>query len=105
MSEASSLSENEIKRLANTQAERETFVKSTIVFVSVWLVGFLTFSFVPERHYRILNYDVTLPVIYFVGFFFLAFFAGLFTRWIVKDSAYEKYYALYKEQQKQPIKS
>jgi hypothetical protein len=95
------LSEKEIENLANSRAEHDAFVKSTVVFVGVWLVGFVTFPFVPDRHYRVYSYIVSLRILYFIASFLVAFVAGLVTRWVVKDSAYEKYYTFYKEQQKQ----
>ena len=95
------LSEREIETLAKSQAEKEVFMKSTVVFILVWLVGILTLPIVPDWHYLIYGYIVSFRIIYFIASFFVAFFAGLFTRWLVKDSAYEKYYTLYKEQQKQ----
>jgi hypothetical protein len=100
MLESKVLSEKEIESLAKSQAEREAFFKSSVVFVLVWLVGFLTLTLVPDAHYRLFDYIVSLQVIYFIASFFVAFFLGLFTRWVVKDSAYDKYYMLYKEQQK-----
>lgn len=103
VSENRMLTEREIERLAESQAEREAFVKSTIVFVVIWIVGFLTLPLVPEVHYRLAGFIVSLRIIYFIASFFAAFFAGLITRWIIKDNAYEKYYAQYKEQLRQPI--
>lgn len=102
MSENRMMTDGEIQRLANSQAEREAFVKSTVVFVVVWVAGFVTLPFVPDVHYRLASFIVSLRIVYFVVSFFIAFFAGLITRWITKDSAYEKYYMQYKEQQKQP---
>lgn len=84
------LSEEEIETLANSQAEKEAFMKSTVAFVLTWLAGFLVIGFIP-RHFIRYNY-VTIS-------FIVAFVAGLITRWIVKESAYKKYYILYKEQQ------
>jgi cell division protein FtsW (lipid II flippase) len=95
------LTEEEIKALANNRAEKEAFVKSTVVFVLVWVAGFLIIPFLQERSYRVLGFIVSVRTLCVVVSFFAAFFAGLVTRWIVKESAYEKYYTLYKEQQKQ----
>jgi hypothetical protein len=90
------MSDREIERLANSHAEREAFVKSTVVFVVVWVVGALIFLFLPYVDSRFTGY---LSTGFFVSFF-VAFFGGLITRWLVKESAYEKFYALYKEQKK-----
>lgn len=101
MPETRVLTEGEIERLARSQAEREAFVKSTTAFVLVWLAGFLAFLFVPDHHYRFLGCIVSLRLGCFLGSFLVAFVAGLVTHFMVRDSAYEKYYTLYKEQMKQ----
>lgn len=100
MSENRMLTDKEIENLANSHAEKEAFMKSTIVFVLVWLAGFLTLPLVPDRSYLFLRNVISLRVLYFVVSFLVAFVAGLITRWIVKESAYEKFYTFYKEQQK-----
>ena len=93
--------EKEIENLAKTQAEKEAFVKSTIVFVLLWAAGFVILPFIKEGSYRIINFVVSVRVLCVAVSFFVAFAAGLITRWVVKDSAYEKFYRFYKEQQKQ----
>ena len=95
------LTEREIETLAKNRAENEAFVKSTIVFISMAAASFLVLPFIQERSLRILNYLVSLRALYVVVAFLVAFFAGLITRWLVKEGAYEKYYTLYKEQQRQ----
>ena len=95
------LAEKEIEALANSRAEREAFVKSTAVFILVWAVSFLAIPFVPSSSIRVFQSVVSVRFVYVIGSFLAAFVVGLITRWLVKESAYEKYYALYKEQLKQ----
>jgi len=95
------LTEREIETLANNCAEREAFVKSTIVFVAIWAASFLFLPFVHERFIRIFVYIVSQRALYVVVTFLLVFFAGIITRWFVKEEAYEKYYTFYKNQKTQ----
>jgi len=97
MSENRVLTREEIEHLANSHAEREAFVKSTVVFITVWVVGSLISLFLPFANDLLTRYVVTG----FVVSFFAAFSAGLITRWLVKNRAYEEFYAFYSEQQKQ----
>lgn len=83
-----SLTDGEIQRLANSRAEREAFVKSTVIFAVTWVLGVLVFVFLPYVDYRFTGYFSTG----FVVSFFVAFIAGLVTSWLVKGSAYEKSY-------------
>jgi len=86
------LTEEEIERLANSRAEKDAFIKSTIVFALVLLGGFLLMA------YRLVKFD---QVLYLIILILFASVVAALTRWLVKESAYEKYYAIYKEQQEQ----
>ncbi|MEM2101921.1 MAG: hypothetical protein QXM22_00220 [Candidatus Bathyarchaeia archaeon] len=99
--QARPLTEREIETLANNRAEKEAFVKSTIVFVTIWAASFLFLPFIHERFIRIFVYIVSPRALYVVVTFLLAFFAGIIVRWFVKEEAYEKYYTFYKNQKTQ----
>ncbi|MGQ9566327.1 MAG: hypothetical protein ACUVT5_07305 [Candidatus Bathyarchaeales archaeon] len=95
------LTEREIEVLANSCAEREAFVKSTIVFVAIWAASFLFLPFIHERFIYVFVYIISLRALYVIVSFLLAFFAGVIARWFIKEEAYEKYYTFYKNQKTQ----